>query len=267
MAAADVSRPRDRDHALRDRRRGAGERDPGRRAGRRNRAPPASAKRRDPDRRGAGLLGELHRRFDARRQDLLAARVERQARFDARRASRFPRRDRAIRAGDWQVAPDPADLMDRRVEITGPTDRKMVINALNSGARCSWPTSRTRPSPTWANLIEGQANLIDHWRGTLAFTDPVSGKHYALGDRPAVLMVRPRGWHLDERHVGDARRRLFDFGLYLWHNAIGRSRPGRAPISICPSSKAITRPPCGATSSPMPRSGSSSRAARSRRRC
>ena len=130
--------------------------------------------------------------------------------------------------------------MDRRVEITGPTDRKMVINALNSGAQAFMADFEDATSPTWANLIEGQANLLDYWRGALAFDDPATGKHYAVGDRPAVLMVRPRGWHLDERHLGVAAS-LFDFGLYLWHNAHAGDRGGLGPLFLSAQARKPSR--------------------------
>jgi malate synthase len=179
------------------------------------------------------FVAGLHRRFDGRRQALLAARAERQLKFDAGELPDFLPETAAIRAGDWQIAPIPADLMDRRVEITGPTDRKMVINALNSGAQCFMADFEDATSPTWANLIEGQANLYDYWRGNLAFEDPASGKSYAVGPSPAVLMVRPRGWHLDERHVGVSAS-LFDFGLYLWHNAHPALEAGSGPYFYLP---------------------------------
>jgi malate synthase len=179
------------------------------------------------------FVAGLHRRFDARRQALLAARAERQKAFDAGALPDFPPETAQIRAGDWTVAPIPADLMDRRVEITGPTDRKMVINALNSGAQAFMADFEDATAPTWANLVEGQANLYDYWRGDLSFDDPATGKHYAVGDRPAVLMVRPRGWHLDERHLGVAGA-LFDFGLYLWHNAHAALEAGSGPYFYLP---------------------------------
>ena len=170
-----------------------------------------------------GLLGEIHRRFDVRRRDLLAARLDVQKRYDAGELPDFRSDTAAIRAGDWMVARAPDDLQDRRVEITGPTTRKMVINALNSGAKTFMADFEDSTAPTWDNLIDGQANLIDRWRGTLAFTDPASGKAYALAPNPAVLIVRPRGLHLDERHLtldGVALAGAFvDFALYLLHNA------------------------------------------------
>ena len=169
------------------------------------------------------LLGEIHRRFDVRRRDLLAARLDVQKRYDAGDLPDFRADTATIRSGDWMVARAPDDLQDRRVEITGPTTRKMVINALNSGAKTFMADFEDSTAPTWDNLIDGQANLIDRWRGTLAFTDPASGKAYALGPKPAVLIVRPRGLHLDERHLtfdGVALAGAFvDFALYLLHNA------------------------------------------------
>jgi len=179
------------------------------------------------------FVDDLHDRFDGRRLALLAARTERQRAFDAGALPDFPPETAALRAADWTVAPIPADLLDRRVEITGPTDRKMVINALNSGAKVFMADFEDATAPTWANLIEGQANLHDYWRGTLAFDDPATGKHYALRDDPAVLMVRPRGWHLDERHAGVAGA-LFDFGLYLWHNARRALDAGSGPYFYLP---------------------------------
>ncbi len=179
------------------------------------------------------FVAGLHRRFDGRRAALLTARGERQKAFDAGALPDFLPETAQIREGDWSVAPIPADLMDRRVEITGPTDRKMVINALNSGAQAFMADFEDATSPTWANLIDGQANLVDYWRGALAFDDPATGKHYRVGDKPAVLMVRPRGWHLDERHLGVAAS-LFDFGLYLWHNAHAAIDAGSGPYFYLP---------------------------------
>ena len=176
------------------------------------------------------LLAEIHRRFDARRRDLLAQRLEKQKRYDAGDLPDFRADTVAIRESDWTVAPAPDDLQDRRVEITGPTTRKMVINALNSGAKTFMADFEDSTAPTWDNLIDGQANLIDRWRGTLAFTDPDSGKSYVLGPNPAVLIVRPRGLHLDERHLtleGEPLAGAFvDFALYLLHNAAAARAAG-----------------------------------------
>jgi malate synthase len=185
-----------------------------------------------------GLIADLHRRFDRRRRELLDARMARQARFDAGERPDFLAETADIRNGDWAVGPIPADLRDRRVELTGPTDRKMVINALNSGARVFMADFEDATSPTFANMIEGQANLKDRWAGALEFTDPNSGKHYALHERPAVLMTRPRGWHLPERHVRvddeEVSGALFDFALYLFHNAKAALAQGSGPYFYLP---------------------------------
>ena len=169
------------------------------------------------------FLGDLHRKFDARRLELLARRMERQKLFDAGQLPHFLTETKAVRDGDWKVAPIPADLLDRRVEITGPVDRKMIVNALNSGAKVFMGDFEDASSPMFANMIEGQANLKDRWDGKIDFTDSATGKTYKLNKDPAVLMVRPRGWHLLERHVTvDGREMsgsLFDFGLYVFHCA------------------------------------------------
>ena len=169
------------------------------------------------------LLGEIHRRFDPRRCDLLVARADKQRRYDAEELPDFRADTAHIRESGWMVAPAPGDLADRRVEITGPTTRKMVINALNSGAKTFMADFEDSTAPSWDNIIDGQANLIDRWRGTLAFDDPTSGKSYAVGPHPAVLIVRPRGLHLDERHLTFDSQPLagafVDFALYLIHNA------------------------------------------------
>ncbi|MCY7281055.1 MAG: malate synthase A [Sphingomonas bacterium] len=185
-----------------------------------------------------GLLGEIHRRFDQRRRDLLAARKGVQARYDSGDLPDFRADTAAIRTGDWQVARAPDDLQDRRVEITGPTTRKMVINALNSGAKTFMADFEDSTAPTWDNLIDGQANLIDRWRGTLAFTDSASGKFYALGPTPAVLIVRPRGLHLDERHLtldgAPLAGAFVDFALYLLHNAAAARAAGSGAYYYLP---------------------------------
>ncbi|MFC7536268.1 malate synthase A [Sphingomonas sp. GCM10030256] len=184
------------------------------------------------------FLGELHERFDARRRSLLAARIDRQVRFDAGELPDFPENTRDIRDSDWKVAPIPADLQDRRVEITGPTNAKMVINALNSGARVFMADFEDATAPAWDELVQGQVNLRNRWRGRLDFTDPESGKQYRLSDSPAVLIVRPRGWHLDERHLtvnGEPiSGSLFDFGLYYWHNAQAALSAGSGPYFYLP---------------------------------
>ena len=185
------------------------------------------------------FLAGLHRRFEARRQALLAARAARQAAFDAGALPDFRDDTRAIRNGDWRVAPIPAALLDRRVEITGPVDPKMVINALNSGAQCFMADFEDSTSPTWDNLVAGQRALRDAVAGTLAFTSE-AGKAYALrpSDERAVLIVRPRGWHLDEKHVlVDGARMsasLFDLGLFAFHNAHALLEQDRGPYFYLP---------------------------------
>jgi len=184
------------------------------------------------------FVAELHERFDSRRRKLLEQRKERQARFDAGELPDFPEETRDIREAEWTVGAIPADLQDRRVEITGPTNAKMVINALNSGAKVFMADFEDATAPVWDELVQGQANLRDYWLGRLDYTDPDSGKHYAVGDAPAVLMVRPRGWHLPEDHVTVAGEpvagALFDFALYLWHNARGSLARGSGPYFYLP---------------------------------
>ena len=184
------------------------------------------------------FLATLHRRFDAGRKALLAARVARQARLDDGEIPDFLADTAAIRAADWCVAAAPADLQDRRVEITGPTNAKMVINALNSGARVFMADFEDATAPAFDTLIDGQANLIDRWRGTLAYDDPATGKSYRVGDHPAVLIVRPRGLHLNEAHVtidgAPLSGSLFDFGLYLFHNAAAAIASGSGPYYYLP---------------------------------
>ena len=171
------------------------------------------------------FVAELHRRFDPERRRLLAAREERQERLDAGERPDFLDETREIRESDWTLAPAPDDLLDRRVEITGPVDRKMVINALNSGARVFMADFEDANSPTWSNNLEGQINLRDAAEGTIDYD--TGEKYYELVEHPAVLVVRPRGWHLPERHIhvdGEAvSGSLFDFGLYVFHNP---DRPG-----------------------------------------
>jgi malate synthase len=184
------------------------------------------------------FLTKLHRRFNARRLELLARRAERQKRFDAGERPDFLTETRAIREGDWRVAPIPADLLDRRVEITGPVDRKMIVNALNSGAKVFMADFEDASSPGFANMMEGQANLKDVWARRIDFTDSVTGKHYALSAKPAALMVRPRGWHLNERHLLIDREEisgsLFDFGLYVFHCAKAQKAAGSTPAFYLP---------------------------------
>jgi len=181
---------------------------------------------------------DLQRRFNSRRLELLAARAARQKRLDTGEKPDFLPETKSIRASEWTVAPIPADLQDRRVEITGPVDRKMIINALNSGANVFMADFEDSNTPTWANQIEGQINLMDAVRRTITYTDPASGKNYKLNERTAVLLVRPRGWHLEERHVlVDAHPMsgsLFDFGLYFFHNAKELLASGGGPYFYLP---------------------------------
>ena len=187
---------------------------------------------------GLDFLAELHERFDRRRRALLDTRKARQARFDAGELPDFPEDTREIREAEWTVGSIPRDLLDRRVEITGPTNAKMLINALNSGAQAFMADFEDATSPVWDELIQGQVNLRDYWRGHLDYTDSDSGKHYAVGEHPAVLMVRPRGWHLPEDHVtvhGEVvAGALFDFALYLWHNARSALAKGSGPYFYLP---------------------------------
>ncbi|MCB0597201.1 MAG: hypothetical protein KDD28_24155, partial [Phaeodactylibacter sp.] len=147
------------------------------------------------------FLLELHRRFNARRQELLARRDGRQEEINQGKMPDFLPETRHIRESEWTVAPLPADLLDRRVEITGPVDRKMVINALNSGAKCFMADFEDSNSPTWDNNMQGHINLIDAVRRTISFEAPETGKKYQLNDKIATLLVRPRGWHLEEKHL------------------------------------------------------------------
>lgn len=184
------------------------------------------------------FVAHLHRTFNPRRQALLADRIARQAAFNSGILPDFLPETAAIRASDWKIAAIPADLLDRRVEITGPVDRKMIVNALNSGASVFMADFEDANSPTFSNNIEGQINLKDRWAGKIDFTDPVSGKAYALVDKPAVLIVRPRGWHLDERNLQidglACSGSLFDFGLYLFHNAKALLAAGTGPYFYLP---------------------------------
>jgi malate synthase len=177
------------------------------------------------------FVAALQRRFGAEREQLLAARAERQAELDAGALPDFLPETREVREGHWRVAAAPADLQDRRVEITGPVDRKMIINALNSGARVYMADFEDANSPTWQNVVAGQANLIDAIERTITLES--NGKTYALGNDPAVLVVRPRGWHLPEKHVlvdGEpVSGSLFDFGLYVFHNGARLLERGSGP--------------------------------------
>jgi malate synthase len=185
------------------------------------------------------FLADLHREFEAGRERILAARAEQQERHDAGDLPDFRPGTKVIRDDeDWRVAPIPEDLADRRVEITGPVDRKMIINALNCGANVFMADFEDANSPTWPNNIEGQINLKDRWAGKLSFTDPETKKRYQLSDKPAVLIVRPRGWHLLEEHLtvdGEPiSASLFDFGLSFFHNAKAQIAAGTGPYFYLP---------------------------------
>jgi len=184
------------------------------------------------------FIVDLQRRFNPRREELLAARVERQKKLDAGQKPDFLPQTKEIRDKDWTVAPLPKDILDRRVEITGPVDRKMVINALNCGANVFMADFEDASTPTWANMVEGQFNLRDAVKRTITFADPASGKSYALNQKTAVLFVRPRGWHLPERHVmvdgKPMSGSLFDFGLYFFHNVKEAMARGTGPYFYLP---------------------------------
>ncbi|MEU3076853.1 malate synthase A [Streptomyces laurentii] len=190
------------------------------------------------------FLAELHHRFTPRRDELLARRAERRAEIARTSTLDFLPETAAIRADDsWRVAPAPAALNDRRVEITGPTDRKMTINALNSGARVWLADFEDASAPTWENVILGQVNLADAYTRNIDFTDPRSGKSYALGpaEELATVVMRPRGWHLDERHLTVEGRpvpgALVDFGLYFFHNARRLIDLGKGPYFYLPKTE------------------------------
>ena len=182
------------------------------------------------------LVANLHRAFEARRQSLLAARAVRQREFDGGLLPDFLPETKSLREADWTVSPQPADLQDRRVEITGPTDRKMVINALNCGASTFMADFEDANCPTWENMIDGQINLRDANLRTISLEQ--NGKHYRLNENTAVLIPRPRGWHLDEKHVlidgQPVAGGIFDFALYFFHNAKTLLARGSGPYFYLP---------------------------------
>ena len=183
------------------------------------------------------FVAKLHREFNPTREALLKRRAERQAQLDAGALPDFLPETEGVRRAEWRVAPAPADLEDRRVEITGPVDRKMMINALNSGAKVFMADFEDALSPGWSNIIQGQINLLDAVRKTIRFEGP-EGKAYQLKDEAATLLVRPRGWHLTEKHVWvdgqPISASLFDFGLYLYHNARELLSRGGGPYFYLP---------------------------------
>ncbi|GHI86506.1 malate synthase A [Streptomyces xanthophaeus] len=189
------------------------------------------------------FVAELHRRFAPRRAELLARRGERRAEIARTSTLDFLPDTAQVREGDWKVAPAPAALNDRRVEITGPTDRKMTINALNSGAKVWLADFEDASAPTWENVVLGQLNLIDAYERRIDFTDSRTGKAYALrpAEELATVVMRPRGWHLQERHLrfegGPASGSLVDFGLYFFHNAQRLIDLGKGPYFYLPKTE------------------------------
>ncbi|MFE4636618.1 malate synthase A [Streptomyces sp. NPDC056773] len=190
-----------------------------------------------------GFVAELHRRFAPRRAELLARRAARRAEIARTSTLDFLPDTAQVREGDWKVAPAPAALNDRRVEITGPTDRKMTINALNSGAKVWLADFEDASAPTWENVVLGQLNLIDAYERRIDFTDSRTGKSYALkpAEELATVVMRPRGWHLEERHLsfegGPASGSLVDFGLYFFHNAKRLIDLGKGPYFYLPKTE------------------------------
>jgi len=184
------------------------------------------------------LVADLHRRFNGRRRELLAARVTRQQKLDQGEQPGFLAETADVRAGDWRIADIPHDLVDRRVEITGPVDRKMIINALNSPAKAFMADLEDSCSPTWSNVTLGQVNLRDAVNRTIDFENPATGKVYRLNEETATLIVRPRGWHLEEKHCRvDGERvsaSLFDFALYLANNHAALKASGTGPYFYLP---------------------------------
>jgi malate synthase len=182
------------------------------------------------------FVAELHERFEPRRQELLAARARRAEELRAGARPDFLAETRSVRDDDWTISPVPAALSDRRAEITGPTERKMLINALNSGARVFMADFEDATSPTWANLVQGQANLIEAFAGTITLES--DGKTYSLADEVATVCVRPRGWHLPESHVAvdsqPVAGALFDFGMFVFHNGQALAETGRGPFLYLP---------------------------------
>jgi len=184
------------------------------------------------------FIAKLHRNFNNTRKELLVKREERQLEIDNGKFPDFLEDTKEVRESDWTIDPVPADLLDRRVEITGPVERKMIINALNCGAKVFMADFEDSNSPTWANVIEGQINLRDAVNRTISFTNPLNNKHYELNKDIATLVVRPRGWHLEEKNIkidGElVSASLLDFGLYFFHNAQKLISNGSGPYFYLP---------------------------------
>ena len=184
------------------------------------------------------FLKDLHVQFNERRKNLLQLRTEKQLALDKGQMPDFLPHTQSIREGDWQVASLPTDLLDRRVEITGPVDRKMVINALNSGAKMFMADFEDSNTPNFVNNIQGQINLRDAINGTIDFTNPKNGKYYQLNEETATLLVRPRGWHLEDKYISYRGERMsggfVDFGLYIFHNAKNLIAKGSGPYFYLP---------------------------------
>ena len=184
------------------------------------------------------FVAKLAREFTGRRDELLQKRAERQERINAGEMPDFLPETKEIRDGDWKIAPIPDDLQDRRVELTGPPDRKMTINALNSGAKTWMADLEDANCPTWYNMLESQLNLRDANRRTITFDDPKTGKKYDLNEEVALILARPRGWHLNEKHMivdgAEIPGGLFDFGLYFFHNVETLLNRGSGPYFYLP---------------------------------
>jgi malate synthase len=184
------------------------------------------------------FVGLLCAKYESRRQALLEARIQRAIEYDGGAVPTFVKDHPASKDPTWKCAPVPVDVQDRRVEITGPVDRKMVINGLNSGATVYMADFEDSTSPTWNNLMEGQLNLRDAVSGTISYQNPANGKIYSLQPKTAILMVRPRGWHLNESHVivngKVASGSIFDFALYLYHNHSALKAKGTGPYYYVP---------------------------------
>jgi malate synthase len=201
-------------------------------------APPVKEQEKVLPHKALDFILKLEENFGARRRAALENRAWQQKELDRTPKLDFPEETAKIRQTEWVIRPVPADLQDRRVEITGPPDRKMVINALNSGANVFMADFEDSCAPTWKNMMKGQIALMEAVRRTLRFFDPVTGKEYKLKDKTAILMVRPRGLHMEERHIRFEGRPVsaafFDFGLYLFHNARELLERGTGPYFYLP---------------------------------